>query len=409
MISSLFAGISGLNANSSAMRTIGDNIANVNTTAFKGSSMSFANLLSASLEGTIDDGVGRGAAIWGVEPSWSQGALENTNDPLDLAMNGKGFFIVNDDDGASYYTRAGQFHFDEKGYLMNPDALRVQGYEVGPSGNLGAVTDIFIPGERMGPPTATTEFSFDINLNAEAAAGDTFTTSQRIYDSLGKAIALTLTFTNTTPGQWDVAGSVPSSAGGPVTINGATSIPLTFDADGELISPTTDATLEITLTNGATSPQTVTWDIYDALGNNLGDMTGYSGPSITTFQYQNGYPSGVLRDISVGEDGMVTAHYSNGQLMPYYQIALADFPSYHGLTKMGSSLYTESLASGQPLVGTAGSGRLGDISPSSLEMSNVDLAQEFVKLITTQRAYQANSRVITASDEMLAELMNIKR
>jgi flagellar hook protein FlgE len=409
MISSLFAGISGLNANASAMRTIGDNIANANTTAFKGSSTSFANLLSASLEGSIDDGVGRGATIWGVEPSWSQGALENTNDPLDLAMNGKGFFIVKDNDGASYYTRAGQFHFDERGYLMNPDGLRVQGYEVDSSGNLGAVADILIPGERMGSPSATTEFSFDINLNAEAAAGDTFTTAQTVYDSLGKAIALTLTFTNRSPGQWDVAASVPSSDGGIVTINGAASIPLTFDADGELISPAADATLNITLTNGATSPQTATWDIYDALGNNLGDMTGYAGPSTTTFQYQNGYPSGMLRNVSVGEDGMVTAHYSNGQLVPYYQIALADFPSYHGLTNTGSNLYVESLASGQPLVGTAGTGRLGNISPSALEMSNVDLAQEFVKMITTQRAYQANSRVITTSDEMLAELMNIKR
>jgi len=409
MISSLFAGISGLNANANAMRTIGDNIANANTTAFKGSSMSFANLLSASLEGAIDNGVGRGAAIWGVEPSWSQGALENTNDPLDLAMNGKGFFIVKDDDGASYYTRAGQFHFDQRGYLMNPDGLKVQGYEVDSIGNLGPVTDIFIPGERMGPPSATTEFSFDINLNAEAATGDTFTTSQILYDSLGKAVALTLNFTNTAPGQWDVAASVPSSAGGPVTINGAASIPLTFDTNGELISPAADATLDITLTNGANSPQTVTWDIYDVLGNNLGDMSGFAGPSTTTYQYQNGYPSGVLRDISVGEDGMVTAHYSNGQLAPYYQIALADFPSYHGLTAMGSNLYSESLASGQPLVGTAGTGRLGDISPGTLEMSNVDLAEEFVKIITTQRAYQANSRVITASDEMLAELMNIRR
>lgn len=409
MISSLLAGISGLNANASAMRAIGDNISNVNTTAFKGSSVSFANILSASLEGTLNDGVGSGATIWSFEPSWSQGALENTNNPLDLAINGKGLFIVKDDDGASFYTRAGQFHFDERGYLMNPDGLRLQGYEVDSSGNLGPVNDIFIPGERMGQPSATTEFSFDINLNAEATAGDTFTTSQTVYDSLGKAVALTLNFTNTAPGQWDVAASVPLSAGGPVTINGAASIPFTFDANGELISPVADATLNITLTNGATSPQIVAWDIYDAQGNNLGDMTGYAGASTTTFQYQNGYPSGVLRDISVGEDGMVTAHYSNGQLVSLYQIALADFPSYNGLTKMGSNLYAESLTSGQSLVGTAGSGRLGNISPSTLEMSNVDLAQEFVKMITTQRAYQANSRVITASDEMLAELMNIKR
>jgi flagellar hook protein FlgE len=409
MIASLFAGISGLNANTNAMRAIGDNIANANTTSFKGNSMSFANILSTSLEGAIDDGVGRGAGVWGVETSWSQGALENTNDPLDLAMNGKGFFIVKDDEGSSYYTRAGQFHFDERGYLINPDGLRIQGYEVDSGGNLGPVADIFIPGERMGQPSATTEFSFDINLNADAVTGDTYTTSQIVYDSLGKAVALTLTFTNTAPGQWDVAASVPSSVGGPVTINGGASIPLTFDANGELTSPAADATLNIILTNGAASPQTVTWDIYDVLGNNLGDMTGYAGPSTTTFQYQNGYPSGVLRDISIGEDGMVTAYYSNGQLVPCYQIALADFPSYYGLTKMGNNLYAESLTSGQPLVGTAGTGRLGDISPSTLEMSNVDLAQEFVKIITTQRAYQANSRVITASDEMLAELMNIKR
>lgn len=409
MISSLFAGISGLNANANAMTVIGDNIANVNTVAFKGNSMSFANILSTSLDGVIDGGVGRGAMVWGINPSWSQGALENTNNPLDLAMNGKGFFMVNDDSGTSYFTRAGQFHFDERGYLINPDGLRVQGYEVDANGNLGAVTDIFIPGERMASPSATSEFSFDINLDAEAAVGDSFTTSQTIYDSLGNGIELTLTFTNTMPGQWDVAASVPLSVGGPVTINGASSIPLTFDANGELTSPAADATLDITLTNGASSPQSVTWDLYDAMGNNLGDMTGYASSSTTTFQYQDGYPSGVLRGVSVDEDGMVTASYSNGQLVPYYQIALADFPSYHGLAKMGNNLYAESTASGQALVGTAGTGRLGNISPNTIEMSNVDLAQEFVNMITTQRAFQANSRVITASDEILAELMNIKR
>jgi flagellar hook protein FlgE len=409
MISSLFAGISGLNANANAMTVIGDNIANVNTVAFKGNSMSFANILSTSLDGAIDGGVGRGTMVWGINPSWSQGALENTNNPLDLAINGNGFFMVNDDSGASYYTRAGQFNFDERGYLINPDGLKVQGYEVDENGNLGAITDIFIPGERMATPSATSEFSFDINLDAEAAVGDTFTTSQTIYDSLGNGIELTLTFTNTAPGQWDVAASVPSSVGGPVTINGAASIPLTFDENGELTSPAADATLDITLTNGATSPQTVTWDLYDALGNNLGDMTGYASSSTTTFQYQDGYPSGVLQGVYVDEDGIVSASYSNGQLVPYYQIALADFPSYNGLQKMGSNLYAESLASGQALIGTAGTGRLGSVSPSTIEMSNVDLAQEFVNMITTQRAFQANSRVITASDEILAELMNIKR
>jgi flagellar hook protein FlgE len=409
MISSLFAGISGLNANANAMTVIGDNIANVNTVAFKSNSSSFANILSTSLDGSIGGGVGSGVELWGINPAWSQGSFENTNNPTDLAIAGKGFFIVDDDSGTPYYTRAGQFHFDNLGYLINPDGLKLQGYQIDSNGNLGSLTDIYLPGERTTPPSATTEFSLDINLDASANTGDTYTTSQTIFDSLGNSNVLTLTYTNTGPGQWDCAASIPTSGGGPVTINGSASIPINFDGNGDLTSPAADAILNITLTNGANSPQTVTWDLYDALGNSLGDITGYASASTTTFQYQNGYASGVLQGTSVDEDGMVTALYSNGQLNPEYQIALADFPSYHGLKKMGNNLYSESLASGQALVGAAGTGRLGSISPSTIEMSNVDLAQEFVKMITTQRAFQANSRVITTSDELLNELINIKR
>jgi len=146
----------------------------------------------------------------------------------------------------------------------------------------------------------------------------------------------------------------------------------------------------------------------DASGS-LGDISGYAAPSNTTFQSQDGYASGVLRGISVDESGVVTAAYSNGQLSPVFQVAMADFPSYHGLSKMGQNLYSETLASGQPLPGVAGDGRLGNITPMAVEMSNVDLAQEFVKMITTQRAFQANSRVITTSDEILSELINLKR
>ncbi len=163
------------------------------------------------------------------------------------------------------------------------------------------------------------------------------------------------------------------------------------------------------MANGAATPQTLTWDLFDAGGTSLGDVTGYSSPSSTTFQYQDGYASGVLRGISVDEAGVVTAAYSNGQLTPTYQIALADFPSYDGLSKLGKNLYAESLESGQPMPGVAGNGRLGSVSPGAIEMSNIDLAQEFVKMITTQRAFQANSRVITTSDEILNELINIKR
>ena len=406
MISSLFAGISGLNANATAMTIIGDNIANVNTTAYKSNNSSFANILSTALDGSISGGIGRGVELWAVNPSWSQGTLETTSNPTDLAINGKGFFIVNDDSGTPYYTRAGQFNFNNLGYLINPDGLRLQGYQVEANGNLGTLTDIYIPGERTTPPLATTEFSFDINLDAGSSAGDIYTSSQTIYDSLGNAIELNLTFTNTAPGEWECEASIP---GGTVAINNNVAMPISFDEFGALTVPSADANLEINLTNGADSPQIVMWDLFNDMGENLGDVTGYASPSATTFQYQDGYASGVLRGISVDEKGMVTALYSNGQLTPEFQIALADFPSYKGLKKMGNNLYSESLASGQALVGTTGTGRLGNISPSTIEMSNVDLAQEFVKMITTQRAFQANSRVISASDEILTELINIKR
>jgi flagellar hook protein FlgE len=414
MIASLYAGISGLSANATAMTVIGDNIANVNTTAFKGNRSHFANILSTSLGGQSATGnVGRGVEFWGVNAQWTQGSIENSSNATDLAINGKGFFIVQDGTGANFYTRAGNFQFDKNGYLVNPDGLQLQGYQIDSSGNLGSIASVFIPGERISPPSSTTEFNFDINLSAQAAVNDTYTTAQTVYDSLGNAVPVTLTFTKTGNGAWSVAGSIPTSAGTGVTIGGAATMAITFDTDGTLLqvdgAVPADVAVAVNLTNGADSPLAIRWDIVDAAGASHGDITGFAAASGTTFQYQDGYPAGMLRGISVDEEGVVTAAYSNGEMTPMYQLALSDFPSYDGLTKMGRNLYAESLASGQPLPGTAGTGRLGSISPSSLEMSNVDLAEEFVKMITTQRAFQANSRVITSSDEILQELINIKR
>jgi flagellar hook protein FlgE len=410
MIGSLFAGISGLNSNAAAMTVIGDNIANVNTTAYKSNRASFANVLSSSLAGSSSsDGIGRGVEYWATTPAWTQGSLENTASPTDLSVNGKGFFVVADETGSHYYTRAGQFHLSEIGDLVNPDGLDVMGYEIDSNGSLGNLTQISIPGERISQPSASTTFTFDINLDASTAAGGTYTTSQSIFDSLGNAIPLTLTFTRQAAAQtWSVAGSV-DAPNGPVTLNGGNTVNLVFDETGQVTQPAADVTVAIAMSNGADDPLSVTWDLYDASGNGFGDLTGFASPSTTTFQYQDGYSAGMLRGISVDEEGIITGTYSNGQLVPMYQIALADFPSYEGLTKLGKNLYAESLASGQPMPGVAGNGRLGSISPNTLEMSNVDLAQEFVKMITTQRAFQANSRVITTSDEILNELINIKR
>jgi len=410
MIASLYAGISGLSAQATAMTVIGDNIANVNTTAFKSNTSHFANILSSSLGGeSATSGVGRGVEFWGASAQWTQGSLENSANSTDLAINGKGFFMVEDTTGSRFYTRAGAFSFDKEGYLVNPDGLKLQGYQLDRSGNVGSITDIYIPGERISPPSATTEFNFDINLSSTAVAGDTYTTSQTVYDSLGNAVPMTLTFTRQAAARtWAVTGSIPTTAGTGVTFGGAASTNIVFDATGAMITPAADVAVALALNNGATTPLSLTWDFYNA-GVSHGDVTGFSSTSGTTFQYQDGYPAGSLRSIGVDEEGGVTATYSNGEMTPLFQVSLVDFPSYDGLTKMGRNLYAESLGSGQALPGVVGNGRLGSIAPSSLEMSNVDLAQEFVKMITTQRAFQANSRVITSSDEILQELINIKR
>jgi flagellar hook protein FlgE len=355
----------------------------------------------------------------GAMPSWNQGSLENTSSPTDLAINGQGFFIVHDSNGSPNYTRAGQFHLDKNGDLVNPGGYVIQGYQIDANGNLGNLADVSIPGERISPPSATDNLSIDVNLDNGAAVNDTFSPTITVHDSLGNPIAVNLLFTKLAPGAgppvipdrtWRVEASIPASAGTGVTFNGGAASDLfTFDTAGELSDPGANITMELALTNGAVASQTITWNLYDSSGNSLEDVTGYATPSTVTFQQQNGYPAGILSGISVDEDGIVTAAYSNGQLTPVFRIAVADFPSYYGLTKKGDNLYQESLASGQAMEGLAGQGSRGKISPMSIEMSNVDLAQEFVKMITTQRAFQANSRVITASDEILTELINIKR
>lgn len=407
MIGSLYAGISGLNANSWAMSVIGDNIANVNTTAFKGSRPLFANILNQSLAGYTGNEVGKGVTIAGLDESWNQGSLETTGNSTDLAINGKGFFIVNDN-GQELYTRAGAFHFDEGGHLVNTDNLVIQGWDISTGGIVGgATTDITVPLGGTVPAQSTDEFTASVNLDATAIDGETFSTSFIVYDSLGNDIPLSVTFTKTAiANQWDWTATVPASAGAMAGGNTGT---LTFNPDGSLSAGGVDPSMSVNWSTGATTPQTLNWDLYDATAASNGSVTQHSVPSITSYTNQDGYSAGTLQSITINEDGIISGTYSNGQISNLYQIAMADFPSYNGLTKLGGNLYGASLDSGQVLRGIPGTGTMGSLSTNSLEMSNVDLATEFVRLITTQRAFQANSRVITTSDEILNELINIKR
>jgi flagellar hook protein FlgE len=407
MIGSLYAGISGLNANSWAMSVIGDNIANVNTTGFKSSRPSFANLLNQSLAGYTGNEVGKGVTVAGLDAVWNQGSLETTGNATDLAINGKGFFIMSDN-GQELYTRAGAFHFDQDGNLVNSEGLVVQGWDVSSGGIVGgATTDVMVPMGGTVPAQATQEFITNVNLDATAVDGETFSTSFIVYDSLGNDIPLTITFTKTVnPNEWTWAATIPATAG---AMAGGDTGTLTFNPDGSLAAGGADPNMTINWSTGATSPQVISWDLYDTAAASNGSVTQHAVPSITSFTNQDGYLAGTLQSITINEDGIITGTYSNGQINNLYQIAVADFPSYAGLTKLGGNLYAASLDSGQVLRGVPGQGSMGGLSTNSLEMSNVDLATEFVRLITTQRAFQANSRVITTSDEILNELINIKR
>lgn len=403
MIGSLYSGISGLKSNTSAMAVIGDNIANVDTTGFKVSRVSFANVFSSTL-GQNKLQIGRGVTMSAVTPSWGSGPLENTSSSTDLSINGKGMFVVEDQNtGIQFYTRSGKFEFNREGNLITQDGMRVQGFSISTTGVIGGLADIALP-SGVSAPQATDEITFGLNLDAGATAGDTFDTTITVYDSLGNPVDLTITFTAVAPSvgaatSWDWA--VTPSVGASVSTG-----TLDFDTSGDLL---TGANATIAVTGLTGDPLSITWTYLDTLGATDGSVTGYSSPSAKTAQTQNGFSSGTLQGVTVDEYGIFAGVYSNGYTMSFAQVALASFGSYTGLNKEGSNLFSESLTSGQAVISAPGSAGVGSIASNTLEMSNVDLATEFVELITTQRAFQANSKVITTSDEVLAELINIKR
>jgi flagellar hook protein FlgE len=413
MLSSLYSGVTGINAAGYTMSVIGNNIANSNTVGFKSSYTSFADILSQSLGGaTAGNQIGRGVNLTDIATIFNQGSFENTANGTDLAIEGSGFFLVADNTG-TYYTRAGQFIVDSEGYLVNPSGFKLQGYGIDSSGALLTTTGDINVSQVSSAPQVTGSFRILANLDgsSDIQAGDQYSTTITVYDSIGEAIPLTIIFTKRATGNaWDYEASIPSSMG---TATGTGSVE--FDADGNLVSldGTTgfsDKDIFIDLPGGGGADFTVSWDIWDDDKSvATTDLTGYAAVSDTNGLFQDGYAPGAIQTISVDQDGQIVGLFTNGQTRTLGQVLLADFISPWGLTKMGKSLYAESANSGQPTLGTPGSGGRGMISSNSLEMSNVDMASEFVKMITTQRAYQANARVITTSDELLQELIMIKR
>jgi len=416
LIGTLTTGVSGVLTNSRALNIIGDNISNVNTTGFKSSKAVFGDLFSTSLAGgTLTSQVGKGAQLLGSLQSFEQGAFENSTSALDLAVDGNGFFIVNDGTG-NFYTRAGQFRVSEDGFVETLTGEVLQGFEITNNVVGTNLTDVSLTGLQSSPQ-ATTIFTLGAQLDGSAVAGTTFNSPIQTFNSVGSQDILNLQFTKiaTAGNDWGV--NFTSSLG---VVTGAAVPPafdvtLNFDTAGQLTGLNGGALADVTinLDYSAASPpataQALIWDLADATLASNGDMTGFATSSSNNSVIQDGFGSGILIGVAVDFDGTVAGLFDNGQSQPLFQLGLANFLSPTGLTRLGQNLFAESRLSGQPVISLPETGAFGSVLGNTLELSNVDLAEEFVQLIKTQQAFQASARIISTTDDLLTETVNLTR
>lgn len=390
MLRSLYSGISGLRAHQTMLDTTGNNIANVNTAGFKSSSVQFQDTLSQMTQGATTPGanaggrnpaqIGLGVQVAGISTNFGQGSAQNTGRSSDMMIAGDGFFITRNG-GATTLTRAGAFEFDALGRLTSPSGGIVQGRMAnnGVMPNGGALTDISLPKDLVAPGVGTTTASLIGNLPKETALGETIVQDKEIFTADGTSRTMSMTFTRTAGG-WSVAAN--DGAGATGTAN------LTLAANGTL--------------NGGTMN-------VGGVAVDLSKVTGYAGLKTISISEQNGRSAGTLESYTLGSDGTLTGTFSNGAQQAIAQIILGSVANPSGLQKAGGSSYTVTANSGGVDYAAPGSTGMGEIAGGMLEMSNVDLSQEFTNLIVAQRGFQANARIITTSDEVLQELASLKR
>lgn len=424
MLSALYTGVSGMSANGTSLSVIGDNIANLNTVGFKGSTVAFGDILSNEMGGSQ---VGRGVSVNEVSPSFTQGSFQTTTNPLDLAIDGDGFFVVGKgvvgQGTAKYYTRAGQFQLAKDGSITNQAGYVLQGYQADSAGNItGTVGNLQLVATQS-PSNTTTTAKISVNLDAsEAAQAGAFaidpatgnatnynkSTTITVYDSQGGAQPVTAYLSKTGNNAWTAHYTFKNAAGAYVE---AGNQKMTFGSDGSL---TNDNQAPITFNwgNGAAN-SSITFDFGTGTAEAAGS-TGFDGTSQFSSAFsvmslnQNGFGSGSLQNMAVANDGTITGVFTNGQTRNIGQVALARFVAPTGLTKLGGNLYGETFDSGQPIVGSPTTSGVGRVLSDSLELSNVDLAEQFTSMITAQRGFQANSKIITTCDELLQTMINLK-
>jgi flagellar hook protein FlgE len=423
MIRSMYSAVSGLRNHQTMMDVVGNNVANVNTAGFKSSTTVFQDVLSqvlrgaglgtAGVGGTNPSQVGLGSRIAGITTDFGQGGLQRTGRSTDFAIQGDGFFVTQFA-GQQLFTRAGSFSVDASGRLTTQDGGLVQGWQADAIGGVNTnagVTAIEIPVGDLISPVQSGTVVLGGNLPADAAVGTTLSNSVEVFDGQGNPVTLRLEYTKTGANAWnavfryaDGAGTLqptPPAAGSAIT-GGS----LTFGPDGELTSG-----FNLTIPGGtipgfsAGNPITVSLGAAGAPNR----LSQFGSLATTAILEQDGAAAGSVQSFNVSQEGLVVGAYSNGRTRIIGQLALATFANPEGLEKAGSSNFRATVNSGLVQLGVGGQGGRGLISSGTLEMSNVDLANEFTNLIVAQRGFQANSRVVTTSDEMLQEVVNLKR
>ena len=411
MLRSMFSAISGLRAHQTKMDVTGNNIANVNTVGYKSSTTVFQDTLSqviraggapaADRGGTNPAQVGLGVKVAAITTNWTQGATQSTGRSTDFMIEGDGFFVTNTGT-EQLYTRAGSFDFDGTGRLVTPDGSVLQGWMADAAGTIntnGPIDDLSVPYGQIVNPLQTTSGVVEGNLPATTATGESIQTGITMYDSQGKAQKVFYNFTKLAAADsWELD---VVHENGTVLVNNASVV---FDAAGAMTTPAAPGTLPSFTPPAATFPS---WT--GAITIDLSGMSQFGGANTVAAPEQNGYALGSLQSFTLGNDGTIMGIYSNGLRQPIGKLALASFNNPGGLEKAGSSSFRVGDNSGVANVGVAGVGGRGVLNSGALEMSNVDLAEEFTGLIVAQRGFQANSRVITTSDELLQDLVNLKR
>jgi len=430
LLTALSSGTTGLEASSLELSVVGDNISNANTIGFKGGRAAFEDALTQTVIGGTGE-IGLGSRLQSVQKILTQGALNSTGIATDLALQGNGFFVVRGNHNgqtADFFTRAGQFTVDKDGFLVSLAGMRVQGFSADSTGAIGAQPGDLLVGTASAQPRATGNITVKANLQSDAAVLATpfdpntpastsnFSTSMTVYDSIGSAHGVQVFFNKTAAGAWDwhamtdTGGLTPTA---PVTATALTEIAggtLAFDTTGKL------STITQTVNNfnpvGAVQGQALSFNFGDptgAGGTGLLGVTQFASQSASTFIGQDGFGSGQLASIRIDTTGNINGVFTNGQTRVLGEVAVAGFSGPDRMERVGGNLFQQTQSSGQPVIGAPGAGGRASIISGSLEQSNVDLAEQFVRLISAQRAFQANSKTITTADQLLSELIALKR